>query len=698
MKELTFVAMYLIIATSSVTSQLPWWKKNNLRVIQYNLPAYEAATINPDSLVQDLKTYGANTLILNAGGIMAFYPTQLPFQYINPYMKPNQLGDIIKRCHQNNIHVIARFDFSRIDKSIFEQHPDWAFIDKNGHRMVSTDKYGASINAPYVQDKAFEIIAEVIQLYPVDGIFLNAPGYLTSNSYEGIYHGIDQNEWDRKRFELLTGEKKLPLEENPKDTLFQKYQWFKAHTTHLWYLKLFGVVKSRNQNIAICTYTGDHVDITRHESQTNVLPYYPYNSSDNVNSSVTSYPDLVVSNAHIQQISFQSRYNAVEPEETEIRLWENIANGSGLDMSMMGDMRDYEDERNYPVFKKIYHHHKQNEKYYGRYHSVAKVAVIEPGWWPRGNIMQEYRGIQLMLIENHIPFDRIESDQLVNLTTALSQYKAIVLPDITKLPDESIRVLKSINEQGTVLMATNSTLRENPQALQDIFGAKVNTIIEDGTGQYLDVSQSENFPGLKGQKMIMLKFNLGEYDLSDCHERLFPFLKKGRPGPPETIGGHDKTGFYGIGIKRNGLATNAIIPFNIGKLYYLHGYEEHKNIVIDLLRHLAPAIQEDITTDAHPRVETILNQFMYNDSTTYSKPFKSDGMILHLMNTTGFGGNTYFSPSPQYNIKFKITTGFIPKTVFNLDDRKKIRYSYSGSFVSFSLAELKEHAGVVILK
>ena len=51
---------------------MPWWKANNLRVIQTNLPAYEAATLDPDSLVADLIHFSANTLIINAGGIMAF--------------------------------------------------------------------------------------------------------------------------------------------------------------------------------------------------------------------------------------------------------------------------------------------------------------------------------------------------------------------------------------------------------------------------------------------------------------------------------------------------------------------------------------------------------------------------------------------------------------------------------------------------
>src|SRR5690606_22696620 len=65
-------------------SDIPWWRANNLRVIQTNLPAYEAA-LNVDSLVADLQHFSANTLIINAGGIMAFYPTKLQYHYTNTH-------------------------------------------------------------------------------------------------------------------------------------------------------------------------------------------------------------------------------------------------------------------------------------------------------------------------------------------------------------------------------------------------------------------------------------------------------------------------------------------------------------------------------------------------------------------------------------------------------------------------------------
>ena len=63
-----------------------WWHKNNLRLIQNNLREIDA-NLDVDLLIRELKTYDANVLMMNAGGIIAFYPTQLEYHYRTPLKK-----------------------------------------------------------------------------------------------------------------------------------------------------------------------------------------------------------------------------------------------------------------------------------------------------------------------------------------------------------------------------------------------------------------------------------------------------------------------------------------------------------------------------------------------------------------------------------------------------------------------------------
>ncbi|MFD1141530.1 alpha-amylase family protein [Larkinella insperata] len=686
------------VTTAKWPNNLPWWKPNNLRVIQTNLPAYEAATLNPDSLLQDLLDCSANTLLINAGGIMAFYPTQLDFQYTNPYMKPNTLAEVIRKCHQHGIRVIVRFDFSRVHESIFKAHPDWCYISPKGERIINTDMYVVSINAPYVQDRAFKIIGEVIDQFPVDGIFLNMPGYQVNNPYEGKYHGIDQNEYDKKAFAAYSNGLALPTAENKADPVFQKYLAFKKATVEDWSKRLHELVKSKNSQIAICTYMDKYVDIIRHESQSNTsLPYWPYTASDNVGNAVNSFPDHVISNASIQQISFQSRYNAVEPEEVGIRLYENIANGSGLDISLMGDLRGYEDERNFGVVKKIYAHHKKYEPYFGKYKSVAKVAVVAPGAWPSGEPMQEYRGIQLMLKEAHIPFDIIEDAQLANQAEKVKSYQLLILPEITYLSADAIRTLKEASQQGTNLIATNRTLFDSPETLLELFGAKIVNKDHDGAGFYLNPDQKTVFKRFQKQKMLFWKFNLGLYDLKGADQTFLPVLAKGRPGPPEIIGGHDPTGYFAMGVKNHPKSKAVILPVNLGRLYYMHGYEQHKNILLDAIDSVFPEATHLVTTNAPERVEVILQEYTRNVPANLTKK-TTDGQILHLVNLTGFSGNTYFEPLPVYDLTFRVKSAFKPSKVFSMVTEKPIPFTWKDGFVEFKLGKLGAFEGLVMDK
>jgi hypothetical protein len=677
-------------------SDIPWWKANNLRVMQANLPAYEA-TLNPDSLVADLQHFSINTLIINAGGIMAFYPTKLQYHYTNPYMQPTMLRDVIEKCHNAGIRVIVRFDFSRAHKSIFDAHPDWFYISPKGEHIINDDMYAVSINAPYEQEWLFRIVDEVIESYPIDGIFINMPGYHTRNAYEGVYHGIDQNPYDQKAFAEFSGGLKLPREENPNDPVFRKYQEFKQHTINDLMRRLHDLVKSKNGQIAICTYMPDYVDIIRHESQTNTLPYWPYNASDNVSNTSTSFPDHIVSNASIQQISFRSRYNAIEPEEVTIRLYENIANGSGLDMSLMGDFHDYEDERNFEAFRTIYAHHKKFEAYYGNYTSPAEILVIAPGNWPGGEAAQEYRGIQLMLKEAHLQYDIIEAARIGDLRDAIRKYKLIIIPEIPSLSPNAIEALASACRQGTNLIATNRSFSGNPDALLDLFGAKADQVDHDGTGFYLSPVNKSVFRRFELQTLLFWKFNLGLYNFDEADTAWLPIYTPGRPGPPEKIGGHEPTGYYAMGVKNHPQSKAVLLPMNVGKLYYLHGYEQHKNIVLDAIDYVFPEAGEMVRTDAHPRVEVILQRFRLNIPENFERE-DTDGMIVHLVNLTGFSGNTYFEPLTVRDVNFSIRCDFQPSRVWSMMNEKDLVFGWEDGAVHFTVPELEEYEGVVIEK
>ncbi len=681
---------------SSAQKDPAWWKRNNLRVIQTNLPDFTAESIEPKAFVDQLVAASANTLIINAGGIMAFYPTKLPYHYRNPYAADSMLGDVIDRCHQEGIKVIVRVDFSRMHKSVFEQHPDWCYLSADGQRMFNDDIYVVSINAPYVQEKSFEIINEIIEQYPVDGIFLNMPGYQTANAYKGQYFGIDHNPYDQERFKSFSGGLTLPKKEDSKDPVFRKYQEFKQMTLDNWAEKLHQLIKSKNPAIAICTYSDQYVDIIRHESQSNTsLPYWPYTASDNVSNAMGSYPEHIISNASIQQISFQSRFNTVGPEEVRIRLYENIANGSGLDVSLIGELNHNADPRNFQVIREVYGFHKEHEAYYGNYGSIAKVLVLSPASWTHGEAGEEYKGVQLMLKEAHIPFDIMERRRLHTLKDRLNGYEVILVPGTSAFDSLELRALTEATEKGVRLLATGPAFAQQPSFLKAHFGASIDEPVYDAAGNYLKIDNTTVFNRLDGQRQVFLNYNMGLYTFGSGVVTHLPLLSKGRPGPPEIVGGHEPTGYMGVGIADINGSRHALMPLSIGRLYYLKGYEQHKQLFLNILFAIYPGAQDLIKTNAPERLEIVAKRYRHVPENSGSGSEK-EGHILHLINLTGVNGNSYFSPHELSDITIDYVLEKRPVNVKLLKSNQTIEFSWDGGKMKCTIPKIKDYEAIVI--
>jgi hypothetical protein len=158
----------------------------DLRVIQYNLQIDNAARIDPEKMAQDVFDHAANAIVINVGGIYAWYHSQIPFHHINEYLPENRelLEEIIEACHRKGILVIGRFDFSKTDDTTYLMHPEWFVKTRNGEPLCYGSKrmgnwsllLSTCINAGYRnQDFAEKVLKEALGRFDLDGVFFNAP-------------------------------------------------------------------------------------------------------------------------------------------------------------------------------------------------------------------------------------------------------------------------------------------------------------------------------------------------------------------------------------------------------------------------------------------------------------------------------------------------------------------------------------------
>lgn len=151
------------------TTDERWWQRQPIRFLQTNLSETDS-TVDPTALVAAVADFGANTFLMNLGGIVAQYPTRVPFHYPSAHLPAGRdlFGEVLREAHARQICVIGRFDLSKTQRPVFEAHPEWFFRRANGDPVVYNGLYSACINGGYYREHALTILAEALERYDVD--------------------------------------------------------------------------------------------------------------------------------------------------------------------------------------------------------------------------------------------------------------------------------------------------------------------------------------------------------------------------------------------------------------------------------------------------------------------------------------------------------------------------------------------------
>ena len=188
-----------------------WWHRP-FRIFQTNIREVDSG-MDVDAVVDDIVGFGADVWLLNAGGIVSHYPSRLPHQHPSPWLKDHPSGDLIgdavAEAHRRGVRVMARCDFSKVHRDVFEAHPDWCYLSPKGERQIYNGLYSACPSGPYYQEKSLEVINEILDNYAVDAFFFNMFS-MALRDYSRTYHGICQCSNCRRHFAAFSGGMALP--------------------------------------------------------------------------------------------------------------------------------------------------------------------------------------------------------------------------------------------------------------------------------------------------------------------------------------------------------------------------------------------------------------------------------------------------------------------------------------------------------
>ena len=156
----------------------PWFVRTR-RWVQTNLNEKDPATYDAELWAEYWQRVRAQGVIVNAGGIVAFYPSRLGWHHRALALGGRDLfGEIVRQARRAGLTVLARMDSTRTYEGVFRAHPDWFARDAKGEPFQSGDLYTVCVNGPWVSECIPEVLREIAERYRPDGF--------TDNSWSGL--------------------------------------------------------------------------------------------------------------------------------------------------------------------------------------------------------------------------------------------------------------------------------------------------------------------------------------------------------------------------------------------------------------------------------------------------------------------------------------------------------------------------------
>ncbi len=631
-----------------------WWQMP-LRVIQYNLQVKDTPKMNPRKIAQDLEDLAANAVVINVGGIYAWYDSRVPFHHVNEYLPKDMdlLGEIIAECHLKNIRVIARFDFSKTDDTTYLQKPEWFVRNKDrSPQCLGSGRMGewsllmsTCLNGGYRNEAVAQpVLREVLGRYEIDGIFYNAMQYIPCwcdgcrKKYKAMY-GVERpdepSEWapdwkTRCEKDNLTAFYRLVKEKNPALPIIMYYfaaengdkRW---HTTDL---------DERYQMAdLICTEAQDELSHGVND--------IPQNCGPAITMKIGQIPLNRPRPFGIIHSSPGMDWRHAGLPYPEYRFWMSQvpANNGILWHSLTGFNDTIGDKRILAAIKEVNEKAALCEDDMLDAKSLAQVLVLWDG-------LGESRGWAEALVNTQIPFDLCNEAQLSE--TKLAPYPLVLVPNKFPLSASQRQLLKAyIKEGGAALFESVST--EDIDYFADVLGIEGTSYSgEDLTASYLAFEEPGLQAGMEETPLIPYRGGVVYCRKSPDARALLTLIPPFAPldgvgAPPERASLPVAHTDLPMCIENTfGKGTVVFLPLSVSKLIRGYRLKDHFTLVRNIIYRLLG--------DKRRFLSSLPAGVQF---TPYRTP--ANQLLLHFVN--GVGQRPLQDNIPLYNVELSVKLG-----------------------------------------
>jgi hypothetical protein len=462
---------------------LTGWFDRPMRWVQLTLVENDPGRFDPQFWLDYFRRVRADAACLSAGGIVAYYPTEIPLHHRSAWLgDTDPFGTLVAGCRALGMHVIARTDPHAVRDSVRAAHPDWIAVTRNGdpyRHWANRELWVSCALGPYSFEFMDQVQREIVAKYKVDGIFANRW------SGQGDCYCIHC----QKNFRAATG-LELPRAVDARDPARRQFlAWRKARLTELW--KHFDVtIRAVNPEARFIPNgppdlktAGEvaSIQFTDHQARRGMTP--PWSNGHRAKEYRAVMGRRPIGGIFSVGLEEPYRWKDSVQSEPEIRLWvaEGTANGMRPWVTKFSGV--LYDRRWLPIVERIYLWHERHERYLRNELPLARVALLHseqtatfhPGAVQGDRAGDHVLGMYHALVEARIPFEVVHEAFLT--PDRLDRFKLLILADAAALSDAQCAAIRGYVERGGSLLATFATSlydelgqRRPDFALADVFG------------------------------------------------------------------------------------------------------------------------------------------------------------------------------------------------------------------------------------
>ena len=451
-------------------SDLPWYK-TTYRWAQTNFTEDDPVKADIEFWRQQWRRTKTQGVIINCGGIVAYYPSNLELQYRAKYLGDRDFyKQVSDAAREEGLVVVARMDINRATKEFYEVHPDWFCRRKNGEPILSNDRYFSCINSDYYKVFIPQVLEEIIERYH--------PAGFTDNSWKGLERNtICYCDNCKTKFKAQRG-LDLPQAVSWDDPVYREWvRWGYECRMENW--DLFNEVTKRAGGDDCLWFGMVHADpasgsfndlkailsrsqLVFNDHQSRESAGFEQNVVNGTLLRLASEEQVLAPESMANYVRGNRTFRLATNPKEETRLWmiAGIAGGISPWFHHVGGGQN--DSRQFETPVPIFQWHADNEQYLYNRTDLSNVAIVwsQPNadFYGRNEVRERvslpWKGFCMALSRYRIPFLPVNVQDIAKYAPRI---KTLILPDIAVMTDEEIDMVCDFVNKGGNIIVTGMT-------------------------------------------------------------------------------------------------------------------------------------------------------------------------------------------------------------------------------------------------